>query len=223
MPAYLRRTAISGARVPAQTTRRDAAGEQLEVGVPDPGDVAAVGDLVVEGDPEVDARRRRARRLEAQRAQHLVRAGRVLDQQDRDRLARRPRRSRPARTRVSALSSAAYRRRRGGSRGAAPRSAPRARCRRCRGRGAGARSRRRPRACGPDTVEPVHAAQLDRARPRRRARAGRRRSSGTSSGRGARRRPARRSRARRNGGSAWRRGRAGARAAPARRPRSRSR
>ena len=33
----------------------DAAGEQLEVGVPDPGDVAAVGDPVVERDPEVKA------------------------------------------------------------------------------------------------------------------------------------------------------------------------
>ena len=33
----------------------DVAGEQLEVGVPDPGDVAAVGDPVVERDPEVEA------------------------------------------------------------------------------------------------------------------------------------------------------------------------
>ena len=33
----------------------DLAGQQLEVGVPDPGDVTAVGDPVVEGDPEVEA------------------------------------------------------------------------------------------------------------------------------------------------------------------------
>ncbi len=54
------------ARVPAQMTRRTRAGEQLEVGVPDPGDVAAVGDPVVQRDPEVDAlRRRRASRPRA--------------------------------------------------------------------------------------------------------------------------------------------------------------
>ena len=61
----------------------DGSGQQLEVGVPDPGDVAPVGDPVVEGDPEVEAA---AVRLEPQRPQDLVGAGRVLDQQDRDRL-----------------------------------------------------------------------------------------------------------------------------------------
>ena len=83
-PAYFSRSAISGARVPAQVTRRTESAEQLEVGVPDPGDVAPVGDPVVEGDPEVDPV---AARLEPQRAQDLVGPGRVLDQQDRDRLA----------------------------------------------------------------------------------------------------------------------------------------
>ena len=53
-PAYFSRSAISGARVPAQMTRRTRPAEQLEVGVPDPGDVAPVGDPVVERDPEVD-------------------------------------------------------------------------------------------------------------------------------------------------------------------------
>ena len=63
--------------MPAQVTRRDAAGEQLEVGVPDPRDVAAVGDLVVEHGEQVVLAG-----LERQRAQDLVGAGRVLDQQD---------------------------------------------------------------------------------------------------------------------------------------------
>ena len=79
MPAYFSRSAISSARVPEQVDPPDAAGEQLEVGVPDPGDVAAVGDPVVQREPEVDLAV-----LERQRAQHLVRAGRVLHQQDRD-------------------------------------------------------------------------------------------------------------------------------------------
>ena len=65
--------------MPEQVTRRDPAAQQLEVGVPDPGHVAAVGDVVVQREPEVE----RAL-LERQRAQHLVRAGGVLDEQDRD-------------------------------------------------------------------------------------------------------------------------------------------
>jgi hypothetical protein len=56
---------------------RDPPRQQLEVGVPDPGDVAAVGNAVVQRQPEVV----RAV-LEDQRAQHLVGARRVLDQQD---------------------------------------------------------------------------------------------------------------------------------------------
>ena len=78
-PAYFSRSAISSARVPLQVTRRTRPGQHLEVGVPDPGDVAAVGDPVVQRHPEVELAV-----LERQRAQHLVRAGRVLDQQDRD-------------------------------------------------------------------------------------------------------------------------------------------
>ena len=50
--------------------------QRLEVDVPDPGDVAAVGDLVVERDDE-DARRAAV----DERADGLVRAGRVLDQE----------------------------------------------------------------------------------------------------------------------------------------------
>ena len=86
-PAYLSRTAISGARVPEQTTRRTAparssksASQIQETSRPSairslsaiqrssPGGAAPVG-------------------LEAQRAEHLVRAGGVLDEQDRDGLA----------------------------------------------------------------------------------------------------------------------------------------
>ena len=59
----------------APHARRD----QLEVGVPDPRDVAPVGDAVVEhGEHVVLAR------VERQRAQDLVCAGRVLDEQDRE-------------------------------------------------------------------------------------------------------------------------------------------
>ncbi len=67
--------------MPAQVTRRTPVGEQLEVGVPDPGDVAPVGDPVVEADPEVELL---LAGLEQQRAQDLVGAGGVLDQQDRE-------------------------------------------------------------------------------------------------------------------------------------------
>ena len=56
----------------------DARGEGLEVGVPDPRHVAAVGDLVVE-----DAEHVVRAVLRAEQPQHLVGAGRVLDQQDR--------------------------------------------------------------------------------------------------------------------------------------------
>ena len=55
----------------------NASGEQLEVGVPDPGDVAAVGDVVVERAEQVVLAR-----LQCQSAQHLVGAGGVLDEQD---------------------------------------------------------------------------------------------------------------------------------------------
>ncbi len=54
-----------------------APGEQLEVGVPDPGHVAPVGDVVVEHAEQVVLAG-----LERERAQHLVGAGRVLDEQD---------------------------------------------------------------------------------------------------------------------------------------------
>ena len=60
--------------------RSSAGQERLEVDVPDPGDVLPVGDRVVQRDHRVP---RRAGREE--RAHHLVRAGRVLDQQDEER------------------------------------------------------------------------------------------------------------------------------------------
>ena len=93
-PAYFSRSAISSARVPEQVTRRTRPAQQLEVGVPDPGDVAAVGDPVVERDPEVE----RAV-LERERAQHLVRAGGVLDRAGSRARGRQPGSSRRARTR----------------------------------------------------------------------------------------------------------------------------
>ncbi len=76
--------------MPEQVTLSSVPGEQLEVGVPDPGDVAAVGGAVVERDPEVESGLggRAGLGLEAQRSQHLVRSRGVLDQQDRNRLGR---------------------------------------------------------------------------------------------------------------------------------------
>ena len=210
-PAYLSRSAISGARVPAQTTRRTAPAEQLEVGVPDPGDVAAVGDPVVERDPEVDPARSPASsrsvrstslapagflisRIETGAAADLDRldpaeGGPHLAQRGGDPLRRDPEPQRRRRPR-------------------------RARCRRCRGRGAGSSSSISPggRAHRRRASRPCRAAR-SRSR-RRRAAAARRRSWGRSSGRGGRRRRARRRRGGRSGGSAWRRRRAAARAAP---------
>ena len=57
-------------------------GEHLPVGVPHPGDVAAVGDAVVEDAEDVELAP-----SSVERAQHLVGAGGVLDQQDRGRAA----------------------------------------------------------------------------------------------------------------------------------------
>ena len=76
IPAYFRRTASSGARAAAGEAPH-APGEQLEVGVPDPGDVTAVGDVVVEHPQHVVLAR-----LQRERPQHLVGTGRVLDEQD---------------------------------------------------------------------------------------------------------------------------------------------
>ena len=178
---------LLGAR--ARRTRRAAPGrEHLEVGVPDPGDVAPVGDPVVQRDPEVELAV-----LEHQRAQHLVGARRVLHEQDRQ-LAPAHReslhapegaaRSPPARPRTSARERRPAR---------APRRWRPARCRRCRGRGAGRLSsiwpagRARSRTSEPDM--PWSVTRLGR---HLRARAARGRSSGSGSGRGGRgRRPRR--------------------------------
>ena len=78
-PAYFRRSGeLGGARAGAGDAP-DAPGEQLEVGVPHPRDVAPVGGPVVEDRQQVELAG-----LERERAQDLVRAGRVLDQQDRE-------------------------------------------------------------------------------------------------------------------------------------------
>ena len=210
-PAYFSRSAISGARVPAQVTRRTEAREQLEVGVPDPGDVAAVGDSVVEPDPEVEPL---AGGLEPQGAQDLVGARRVLDQQDRDRPAADLDRLHPPEGRAD-VGEGVRRPLRvdaelegGGERGEGVVDVVEAGKRQLEAELARAGSARRPssRSCR---------AGRSRSR-RRRGRAATRRSWGRSSGRGGRRRRARRRRDGRSGGSAWRRRRAGARAAPAR-------
>ena len=52
--------ASSAARVPAHVTRRTRGGQHLEVGVPDPRDVAAVGGAVVEDRQQVELARPRA-------------------------------------------------------------------------------------------------------------------------------------------------------------------
>ena len=75
-PPYAKRSASSAARVARRDERLERGDERLEVDVPDPRDVAAVGDLVVERD-HGDARRSAV----DERAHDLVGAGRVLDQQ----------------------------------------------------------------------------------------------------------------------------------------------
>ncbi len=67
---------LGGARAGACRTAY-APGEQLEVGVPDPGDVVPVGDVVVEHAEQIVLAW-----LQGERAQHLVGARRVLDEQD---------------------------------------------------------------------------------------------------------------------------------------------
>ena len=224
IPAYFSLTAISGARVPAQVTPGDGSREELEIGVPDPRNVAAVRDPVVQSNPDVDARSVAGPVLlvlEAQGAEDLVGSGGILDQQDGDLLPGHFHRLDASEGRLGALEARHGRRGLHAQSAGRPRGLP-GRYRRCRGRGGagearGARwgSQPRPgsRACRPGG-SPSR---------RRRARDGRRRSWGMRSGRGGRRTRARTSTGRRSGGSAWRRGRAAARAAPGRDPRSRSR
>ena len=143
--------------------RRTCGGEHLPVGVPDPGDVAAVGGAVVEHAEDVELAA-----LERERPQDLVGARGVLDQQDRGRAAaeldrlRAPERRRDGRQAGGDVGERHVQRQ-------AQRGGRRARCRRCRARGAAARRgarRRREREGG--AADP---AQLDVARARPRARA----------------------------------------------------
>ena len=155
MPAYFSRTASSGARLPLQVKRRIAAGEQLEVGVPDPGDVAAVGDLVVEHAEQVVLAG-----LERERAQHLVGAGRVLDEQDAQ-LARRRAEPSPAPLRAGEGSSVTV---------SARPNAARVPCSPATMLASGTSSARRERGGGERVVDVVEAGQRERApAPRRRA------------------------------------------------------
>ena len=85
-PAYLRRRARSSARSPAAQEAATRPASELVVDVPDPAHVLAVGEAVVEQGG--DAERRRLRRGDGgEQAEHLVRAGRVLaeDQAERAR------------------------------------------------------------------------------------------------------------------------------------------
>jgi hypothetical protein len=72
---------LRGAR-PGRREAPHAADQQLPVGIPHPGDVAAVGRAVVEHAEQVELAA-----LERERPQHLVRPRRVLDEQDRRRAA----------------------------------------------------------------------------------------------------------------------------------------
>ena len=199
----------------------DSARQKLEVGVPDPGDVTAVGDAVVQGDPEVEAPRVQPIGLEPEGAQDLVRAGGVLDQEDGDRggadgdgldapeggfhalqacdgsarLDAKVQRGRQRRERVVDVVEAGERE--------------------VQVEGAGRR--------GYVNLEPLIPSRLDRGR--REIRLGPV-SLAVGAGvvaRDGQRRPARTHRGRHSGGSAWRRARAGAPGAPGMRPRCRSR
>ena len=123
---------LGGARAGAGDPA-DSAGEHLEVGVPHPGDVAPVGRAVVEDRQQVELLV-----LEHERAQDLVRAGRVLDQQhleldvaDRDPLG-------PAERGLD-VAQAGRPRLRAGRRARGTARRRRARCRRCRAPEAAAR------------------------------------------------------------------------------------
>ena len=143
-PAYFSRSAISGARVPAQVTRRTApastsksASQTQETSRP-----SAIRSFSAIQRSTGSARLG----LQLQRAQDLVGARRVLDQQDRDRLpptaivSTRPKAARISRRAAATRSGV-------DPEPQAPRRSPPARCRRCRGRGGGARPRsRRPGA-----------------------------------------------------------------------------
>ena len=213
--------AISGARVPAQIDPADVAGEQLEVGVPDPGDVAAVGDAVVERDPEVQLGSPFALASSSSvRSTSLAPAGFLISRID----SRLPATSiglHPAEDRPHLLQARA-----------ASGSAMPSRCAAASGRQrvvdvveAGEREAQLDLAVGCTHLRPraAHAARARSWSRRRPVPGDRRRSWDSGSGRGARRRPARTRTARRSAGSAWRRRRAGAPAAPGSGPRSRSR
>ena len=206
------------ARAARRSTRRDGPASSSKSASQIQLDVAAVGDAVVEHREHVVLAG-----LERERAQHLVGAGGVLDEQDRD--ARGP----PTRDRLRApegrLRRLAARRRSRSARDAQ-------RARQCGGgervvdvvEARAAAARRVPPAVEVEReARPAHAVEpMSRAATaRRRARA--RRSSRSGSGRGGRGSARRRRRARRSAGSASRPRRAAARRARRRRPPRRSR
>ena len=154
--------------------------QRLEVDVPDPRHVLPVGDRVVQGDDEHGGD------ADLERAHDLVRARRVLDQEEDDRLPagrnplEAPERGAEAREpgpHVLERRTERERERRGRD----------ARCRRCRGRGARARSRsRRAGVTSRKRDEWSPRSSMSRAR-RRRAQDARGRNAGSGSRRDARR------------------------------------
>ena len=186
-PPYLSRIAISAARVPAVTTSCTLPGEQLEVDVPDPRDVAAVGDAVVQGQEQL-----LGPPVRGQRADQLVRARRGSWPAGGRRRGRPPAAARSGRRRRR---TARGRRRCGRRRRRRRHTRPpprRARCRRCRGPASAARRPRRRSACAARTGCRRGPAARP-CRPRRRAAAAAARSPGSSTrpdGRGRRARSA---------------------------------
>ena len=147
--AELRRALAGGDDEP------DVLEQRLEVHVPDPRDVPAVGDRVVQRDDED------GRDAGLERPDDLVGPGRVLDQEQRRSTSRRPRSARSGRRRRRSA-----RGRHGPPSSDAPtagesREPRRRRCRRCRGRAARARSPPRPRRVSRREPRRVEPAQLD--------------------------------------------------------------
>ena len=139
-PAYVNRSASSAARSPLATIRSRLLEQRLEVDVPDPGDVASVGDPVVEGDDE----RRGTPPSSSVRSASLAPAGFLTRSSSTPRSPDRRTARSARRRRVNALEPGDDRRRAATSERERQRRPRRARCRRCRGRAAARRTRAAP-------------------------------------------------------------------------------
>ena len=203
-PPYLKRSASSAARSPVATTVSSPArsGSKSTSQIHETSRPSAIA--VVQRD---DGDRRRA--AVDERAHRLVRAGRILDQKQKEPLAvdRDPL---EAAERGAEAARARRRSRRASRRARARASRRRARCRRCRGPGSASSTRRVPSGVTRSNDGALEALELDGARRRPRAAAARGRSSGSGSRRGGRRTRRRRDTACRSGCSTSSRRRAGA-------------